>query len=155
VLALGGLEGPRPRAAVWVALHDGDRQVRAAACKVAELTKDRTAAEEIVQLLVKGDEATVTALAAIATPELTRRLGELIGHAPDDLLARTFGLVLLRPDFGKEEAYVEVVVALAKVPGEEAVVSLTNYISAIPEKPVRASRTRAQQLVEARLSGGK
>jgi HEAT repeat protein len=154
VLALGQIDDKRARAAAWTGFHDLDKTVRAAACKVAELTKDRGATESLVKLLVKGDEAAVAALAVIATPDLTRRLGELIGQAPDELLARTFGLVLLRPDLGKEEVYVEVVVALGKVPGDEAVVSLTNFISATPEKPPRLSRRKAQEIYEMRLSGG-
>ncbi len=154
VLALGQIEDKRARNAAWVGFHDGEKTVRAAACKVAELTKDKAATEPLVKLLVKGDEATATALAAIATPDLARKLGELIGQAPDDLLARTLGLVLLRPDFGKEEVYVEVVTTIGKIPGTEAVVALTNFISATPEKPPRLSRRKAQEIYEMRLSGG-
>jgi HEAT repeat protein len=152
--ALGRLDDKRARAAVAWALHDGDRSVRAAACRVIEDSRDRSAAEPLVALLKKGEDAAVPALAAIATPELARRLGELVGEAPDDLLARTLGLMLLRPDFGKEESYVEVVATLAKVPGEEAVVVLTNFISATPEKPPRLSRRKAQEVVDQRLTGG-
>jgi hypothetical protein len=154
VLALGEINDRRARAVARTAFHDGDKTVRAAACKVAELAHDLAATDELVQLLVKGDDAAVAALAALATPDLARKLGELIGQAPDDLLARTFGLVLLRPDFGKEEVYVEVVVTLGKIPGDEAVVALTNFISATPEKPPRLSRRKAQEIYEMRLSGG-
>jgi HEAT repeat protein len=154
VLALGSLEDKRARAAAFAAFRDGDKSVRAAACKVAELSKDRAAIEPMVKLLIKGDEATVPALAALATPDLTRKLGELIGQAPDDLLARTLGLVVLRPDFGKEEVYAEVITTIGKIPGAEAVVALTNYISATPEKPPRLSRRKAQEIYEMRLSGG-
>jgi HEAT repeat protein len=154
VLALGQIDDKRARSAAWTAFHDGDKAVRAAACKVAETTKDKGATEPLVKLLVKGDEATVTALAALATPDLARKLGELIGQAPDDLLARTLGLVVLRPDFGKEEVYVEVITTIGKIPGAEAVVALTNFISATPEKPPRLSRRKAQEIYELRLSGG-
>jgi HEAT repeat protein len=154
VLALGQIGGNRALAAAWAGFHDADKTVRAAACKVAETTKDRAATDSLVKLLVKGDEATVTALAAVATPDLARKLGELLGQAPDDLLARTLGLVVLRPDFGKEEVYVEVITTIGKIPGAEAVVALTNFISATPEKPPRLSRRKAQELYELRLSGG-
>jgi HEAT repeat protein len=154
VLALGQIGDKRALGAAWVAFHDADKSVRAAACKVAETTKDRSATDPLVKLLVKGDEATVTALAALATPDLARKLGELIGQAPDDLLARTLGLVVLRPDFGKEEVYVEVITTIGKIPGAEAVVALTNFISATPEKPPRLSRRKAQEIYELRLSGG-
>lgn len=154
VTLLGRLDDKRARAAVDDAFTDGDKSVRAAACKVAEVRKDKNAADPLIELLKKGDDATVPALAAIATPELARRLGELVGEAPDGLLAETLGLILLRTDFGKEEAYVQVVEVLGKIPGEEALVALTNYVSATPEKPPRLSRRRAQELYEARLTGG-
>jgi HEAT repeat protein len=152
--ALGRIDDKRARQTVIGALADGDRSVRAAACKVLEVTKDKAAIEPLIGLLKKGDEASAAPLAAMATPDLARKLGELVGDAPDDLLARTLGLILLRPDFGKEESYVEVVVTLGKVPGEEAVVALTNFISATPEKPPRLSRRRAQEVVDQRLTGG-
>jgi HEAT repeat protein len=152
--ALGKLDDKRAHAVVMTALSDGDKSVRAAACKVLQDQKDRSAAQPLMALLKKGDEAAAAALAAIATPEIARQVGELVGDAPDDLVARTLGLVLLRPDFGKEESYVEVVVALSRVPGDEAVVQLTNFISATPEKPPRLSRRRAQEVVDQRLGGG-
>lgn len=154
VLALGQIGDRRALGAAWTGFHDADKSVRAAACKVAETTRDKGAIDPLVKLLVKGDEATVTALAALATPDLARKLGELIGQAPDDLLARTLGLVVLRPDFGKEEVYVEVITTIGKIPGAEAVVALTNFISATPEKPPRLSRRKAQEIYELRLSGG-
>lgn len=153
ILALGGLADKKALAAVHRAFTDGDKGVRAAACKVAELRHDRTAAEPMVALLKKGDEAAVTALAAVATPELARRLAELIGDAPDGLLAQTLGLILLRPDLGKEEVYVQLVEAIGKLPGEDALLALTAYISQTPEKPPRQSRRRAQEIYEQRLAG--
>jgi HEAT repeat protein len=152
--ALGKLDDKRARAAAYAAFTDGDKSVRAAACKAAEDNKDRSTAEPLIALLQKGDEAAVTALAAIANPDIARKLGELVGQAPDDLLARTLGLILLRPDFGTEQAYAEVVVSIGKVPGDEAVVQLTNFISATPEKPPRLSRRRAQEILDQRLGGG-
>ncbi len=154
ILALGQIEDKRARVAAWTGFHDADKGVRAASCKVAETTKDKSATDLLVQLLVKGDEASATAIAANAAPDLARKLGELIGQAPDDLLARTLGLVLLRNDFGKEEVYVEVVVTIGKIPGAEAVVALSSFISATPEKPPRLSRRKAQEIYEMRLSGG-
>lgn len=153
VLGLGTVDDKRARVAVAHAFTDGEKNVRAAACKVAETRKDRSSAGALIALLEKGDEATVPALAAIASPELARRLGELVGNAPDGLLAETLGMILLRPDLGKEEVYVQVVEVIGKIPGEEAVVALTNYVSATPEKPPRLSRRRAQELAEQRLSG--
>jgi hypothetical protein len=59
----------------------------------------------------------------------------------------------MRPDFKPEEARVEVVKALGKIPGNDSLEQLTNYIGAIPEKPPRDSRNEAENIVEARLGG--
>jgi HEAT repeat protein len=155
ILGMQAFDDKRIHGAVFEAFTDGEKSVRAAACKVVEVRKDKSAADPLIALLEKGDEATVNALAAIATPELSRRLGELIDEAPPALLAETLGAILLRKDLGKEEAYAQVVEALGKIPGEEAVVALSNYLSAVPEKPPRLSRRRAAEIVAERLGGGK
>lgn len=154
IAALAPFDDKRVHAAVMEAFTDGEKPVRAAACKVAEVRKDKTAADPLIALLEKGDEATVAALAAIATPELARRLGELRDDAPPALLAETLGAILLRKDMGKEETYVQIVEALGKIPGEEAVVALSAYMDAVPEKPPRLSRRRASEIVAERIGGG-
>lgn len=154
VLALGALDDPRARAAARAALVDGEATVRAAGCRVVAERKDAVAADTLLALLKKGDEAVPPAIAALATPELARRVAELVGEAPDALVAESLGLMLLRPDLGKEDVYVEIVRALGKVPGEEAIVNLTNFLSATPETPARQSRREAQAVVEQRLGGG-
>ena len=118
-----------------------EKVVRAAACNVAEADKDASATDVLIALLEKGDEAAVTALAAIGSPEVARKLSEKIGEAPDALLAQALGKILLRKDLGKEDVYVQIVETLGKVPGDEAVSGLMEYLSAIPENPPRQSRT--------------
>lgn len=153
VRALGTLDDARAQQAVLAALHDGHVDVRAAAAQVVADKKLKKGIEPLMALLTKGDEAAASALAALADPALAAAIGELIGTAPDALLARCLGMILLRPDFKPESARVEVVRALGKVPGNEALEQLTNYVASTPENPPRQSRREAEALVEARLGG--
>lgn len=154
VAAMGSINEPRTVKYVLAALRDGTKAVRAAAAEVARERKLRQAIEPLLALMKKGDEATAPAIAAMANPNLARLVGELIGVAPNAIVARTLGLILLRPSFKPENARVEVVKALGKVPGTDAVEQLSAYIEAIPAKPPRMSRRMAQKYLEARLGGG-
>jgi HEAT repeat protein len=155
VRAIGALDDPRGTGAVIEGLHDTDKQVRAAAIETVAQRNIRRGIEPMMELLKKGDEATAPALAAMADPDLARTLGEYIGTAPDFLLARALGLILLRQDFKPETARVQVVRTLGKVPGAEVIEQLTAYIESVPAKPPRQSRREAQAFIEARLSGDK
>jgi len=154
VAALGGLEDKKARTAWTAAFADGDKGVRAMACKVAETRKDRETVDQLLALLKKGDEATSTALAAVANADVARRVAELVGEAPDGLVAETLGKISLRTDLGKEDVYVEIVRAIGKIPGDEAVVALSAYIAAVGEKSFRQSKREAQMLYEQRIGGG-
>lgn len=154
VRAVAALDDPRVTGDVMVALTDSDKTVRAAAIGMVAENNLRSAIEPLLELLEKGDEATAPALARLANPDVTRALGELIGIAPDFLIARSLGLILERPDFEPEAARVQVVRALGKVPGNDAVEQLSRYIQSIPEKPPRQSRREAEAIVRSRLSGG-
>jgi HEAT repeat protein len=154
VRAVGALDDKRATAVVLEALRDTDKEVRAAAAKVVADRAFTTGIEPLMALLEKGDEAAAPALAAMGDARLAAAVGELIGAAPDALVARTLGLILLKPNFGPEEARVEVVRALGKVPGSEAVEQLTTYVDSIPEKPPRQSRREAEAIIETRLTGG-
>ncbi len=147
------LADKRAKAMVLAALGDGHRSVRAAAAQIVAANKEKRAVEPLMTLLKKGDEASAPALASLANPDLARAIGELIGSAPDGLLARCLGAILMRPDFKPEEARVEVVKALGKIPGNDSLEQLTNYVSAIPEKPPRDSRKQAELIIAARLGG--
>ncbi len=150
---LGALTDKRAKAMVLAALGDAHKSVRAAAAEILAGQKERRAIEPLLSLLKKGDEASAPALAALATPDLARAVSELIGQAPDGLLSRCLGAILMRPDFKPEEARVEVVKALGKIPGNDSLELMTNYVGAIPEKPPRDSRAEAERIIEARLGG--
>ncbi|MSP17413.1 MAG: hypothetical protein EXR73_12545 [Myxococcales bacterium] len=154
VEALGQFDDKRARVAVDRAYADAQKVVRAAACRDAERRKEKLAGPKLMALLVKGDEATSPALAAIASPELARQLAELVGIAPDALLAETLGRILARKDLGKEQVYVQIVESLGKVPGDEAEVQLATYAGA-QEKIPRLSKRRAQDLLEQRSQENK
>jgi HEAT repeat protein len=154
VAAVGSLDDSRAVTAVLAALTDNDDTVRAAAAKVIGDRGIKTGIEPLLELLKKGDEASGDALAALATPDLAKEVGELIGVAPNAQLSRCLGAILMRPGFKPEEARVEVVRALGKVPGNEALEQLTTYVASVPENPPRQSRREAEAIVEARLTGG-
>jgi HEAT repeat protein len=140
--------------AVTDAFTDGEKEVRAAAIKVTEARKDVGAVDTLLALLQKGDEATVATLAAIGNADVARRVAELVGEAPDPLVAETLGKLALRTDLGNEMVYVEIIRAIGKIPGDEAVVALAAYIAAQGEKSFRQSKREAQMLYEQRLGGG-
>ncbi len=150
---MGALSDKRAKAMVLAALGDPHKSVRASAAEILAAQKTKKAIEPLMSLLKKGDEAAAPALASLANPDLARAVSELIGQAPDGLLARCLGAILMRPDFKPEEARVEVVKALGKIPGNDSLEQLTNYVGAIPEKPPRDSRTEAERIIEARLGG--
>lgn len=154
VRAMGGLEDARAIEHVLAALRDPQKEVRAAAVAVVEARRIKRAIDPLLELFKKGDEATAKALAVMADADLARVIGEQIGTAPDDLVARALGLILLNKEFKGEPARVQVVRSLAKVPGTESIEQLTAYIESVPANPPRQSRREAEQLVEQRLSGG-
>jgi HEAT repeat protein len=139
---------------ILAALGDRDRGVRASAAKIVMNDRLRDAAPKLVTLLKRGDEVAAKPLGALADADLARQVAELIGTAPDGLVARTLGAMLLNKQFGPEEVRVEVVQSLGELPGSEAVEALTNYVGSVPAKPERASRKEAELAIEKRLSGG-
>jgi HEAT repeat protein len=154
VRAVGKLDDPRAAGHAIVALSDTDKTVRAAAIEIIAVRQWRPGIEPMLELLKKGDEAAAPALATLATPDLARALGELIGVAPDFLLARALGLTLRRQDFGPETALVQVVRTLGKVPGQEALDQLQRYVESVPANPPRQSRREAEALIKARATQG-
>jgi len=150
--ALSKLRDKRAHARIVAALRDTHRSVRAKAATLLADQGSKAAMESLVILLTKGDKAAAPALAKLATPDVARVISEQIGTAPDDLVALCLGAILLRPAF-KEEARLEIVKSLGKIPGNESLEQLTNYVASVPEKAKRASRDEADRIVEARLEG--
>lgn len=154
LVSMGKLADKRAMSRVLLALRDGHKSVRAVAADLAARSSDKRAVEPLIELLKKGDEASAPALASMANPDLARTIGELIGSAPDGLLSRCLGAILMRPDFKPEDARVEVVKALGKIPGNDSLEQLTNYVGSVPENPPRQSRREAEGIIEARMGGG-
>lgn len=154
VAAVGSIDDSRAIEQVLAALRDMQPDVRAAAVAVVKKRKIKRGIEPLIALLKKGDEAPAEALASMADADLALVLGELIGVAPDAVLARTLGLILVRKDFKPEAARVQVVRTIGKIPGTESVEQLTSYIEATPEKPPIQSRREAEAIIEQRLTGG-
>jgi len=152
VAALSGY--PEGRRLLVRALGDRQSVVRAAAAEALARAKAREGTDRMFALLVKGDDGAVKALAMMADPEMARAIGEQLGKVPDGALARCLGAILKRPDFGPDEARVQVVRTIAKIAGDDAVTALSDYVDATPAKPPRASRREAEQVVGARLGGG-
>jgi HEAT repeat protein len=153
--ALSAYPGPVARRLLVGALGDTKPAVRAAAADALARAKARDGVERMFKLLAKGDEGGVKALAAMADPEMARAIGEQLGQVPDSALAKCLGMILRRADFGPDEARVQVVRALAKIQGADAIAELTEYVDKTPAKPPRASRREAEQVIEARIGGGK
>lgn len=152
--ALASYPDPAARKAILAGLRDLTGTVRAAAASAAAKGRVREAIEPLFELLARNEEAAGRALAAMADPDLARKIGDKLGAVPDAILAQTLGHVLERADFGPDAARVEVVRAIGKIQDSIAVTVLTNYIDATPKNPPRPSRHEAEKLVEARLTGG-
>jgi hypothetical protein len=129
--------------------------VRAAAAGAAGKARVREAVDSLMALLAKGEEPASQALAAMADPELARRIADQLGAVPDTSLAHCLGAILKRADFGPDPARVEVVRAIAKIQDQVAITVLTDYVDTTPKNPIRPSRKEAETIVEARLGGGK
>ncbi|HKA91741.1 MAG TPA: HEAT repeat domain-containing protein [Haliangiales bacterium] len=149
--ALGALDDRRAIEAVRAALGDADRTVRAAAGEALAARRDRTVVPALLVLLGKGDEAAVKPLAELANAETAARVGELTGRAPDAVVAQCLGHILLRPDLGPEKTYVEIVRAIGKIPGDDAIVALTGFIGSLPPKSARPAKREAQAIVDERV----
>jgi HEAT repeat protein len=146
---------PAAHAAIVLGLKDSSPLVRGAAAAAAAKGHVREALEPLFELLARGEEPAARALAALADPDLARKIGDQLGRVPEATLAICLGAILKRPDFGPDPARVEVVRALAKIADQAALNALTDYLDATPKNPVRPSRQEAEKLVEARLGGGK
>lgn len=152
--ALASYPDPNARAAIAAALHDGAGLVRTAAAAAAAKGRVRDAVEPMLELLAKGEESSARALAAIADPDLARKLADHYGKVPDASLALALGLILKRADFGPDPARVEIVRAMAKIQDPTATNQLKDYLDSTPKNPPRPSRQEAELVVNARTGGG-
>ena len=153
--ALASYPSPEAQQAISDGLRDLVGSVRTAAASAAARGRVRTAVDELMILLARGEDSSARALGAMADHELAKQLTEQLGKAPDAQLARALGTLLLRDDFGPDTAKVEIVRTLAKIQDPVAVTELTDYINATPKRPVRASCQEAAGVVEARTGGAR
>ena len=146
---------PTAQKAIVHGLHDMLAPVRGAAAAAAAKGRVKIAVDPLFELMGKGEQPASAAIAAIADLDLARKVGDQLGKMPDAILAQTLGAILKRSDFGPDEARVDIVRAIGKIQGPEAITALTDYVDATPKNPPRNSRNEAQKMVEARLGGGK
>jgi HEAT repeat protein len=148
--ALAAINDKRVVDALLAALGDSDPEVRAAAAKGIADRRDKGAEERLIKLMEHRDASAAGALAAIATPQLTHRLSEMLGSVPDPILCTALGEMLKRADFGPEPIRVEVVRTLSKVPGIDSTAVLIEYVAATERDKNRPSRLEAQKIVDER-----
>ena len=153
--ALALYPDPAAQKAIVRGLHDMLAPVRAAAAAAAAKGRVRISVEPLMELLARGEQPASAALAAMADVDLARKLGDQLGKVPDAMLAQTLGAIIKRADFPNDAARVEIVRAIGKIQGPEAITALTEYVDATPKNPPRESRAEAQKMIEARLGGGK
>lgn len=152
--ALASYPNPEARAAIASALHDPAGLVRTAAAGAAAKGRVRDAVEPMIKLLAKGEESSARSLAALADPDLARKLADHYGKVPDASLALALGLILKRQDFGPDPARVEIVRAMAKIQDIAATNQLKDYLDVTPKNPPRPSRQEAEMVWSARTGGG-
>lgn len=154
IVALAGYPDPIARATIVAALHDPTGMVRNAAAGAASKGRVRDAVEPLLKLLAKGEESSARSLAALADPDLARKLADHYGKVPDVSLALSLGLILRRADFGPDPARVEIVRAMAKIQDRAAIKELQEYVDVTPKNPPRPSRHEAQMVLDARTDKG-
>ncbi len=149
--AAGQFSGEATNAIILAALGDENQAMRARAADLSAARRLAAAEEPLFALLRRGDRAAGPALAALASVDMTRRICELLGELPDDLLAATLGALLLRSDFGPEVLRFQVVRTLAKLPGSAGSPAvrdaLAAYVKAVSDSSSRPSRAEAARVL--------
>ena len=152
VLAALDLQGSNKK--IVAGLSDRDPDVRTAAAILIAEHDLRQGVDALVALLRRGEELAVPALGQLADKKSAAAVSKLVGAAPDALVSRALGAMLLNPKFGPDDLRLEVVKTLGAVPGNESIEALSSYVASIPAKPPRASRKEAELIVEKRLTEG-
>lgn len=137
------------------ALSDGSSEVRQVAAEALGQRREKSAEPALIKLLQRKDTAAPEALGLIGGPDTARALGEMIGTVPNYLLTTTLGALLRRSDFGPEPVRTEVVKMLGKMPGDQPVDFLSDYVKATDtdkESKARPSRAEAQKIIEQRTA---
>lgn len=136
-------------------LSDGSAEVRQVAAEALGLRREKSAEPALIKLLQRKDTAAPEALGLIGGPDTARALGEMLGTVPNYLVTATLGALLKRSDFGPEPVRTEVVKMLGKMPGDQPVDFLSDYVKATDtdkESKARPSRAEAQKIIEQRTA---
>jgi HEAT repeat protein len=152
LVALGTVPDGRAVGPLMAALSDEVEEVRAAAANALGQRREKGSVERMVLLFKRRDTAAAMALGQLGTPELAHRIAEMLGEVPDAQFCTALGEMLKRPDFGPEPIRVELVKALAKVPGIDSTTVLVEYVAATERDKQRPSRLEAQKIVDQRSS---
>lgn len=131
-------------------LGDSHPMVRASAARILAEKKAQQAIPILFKMLKCGDVSAAIPLGKLGGVETAKQLGELMGDVSDAAIAKTYGEMLKRADFGPDPLRVQVIKALAKIPGSEATTALIDYITSVPEQEVRLSKKMAEELIERR-----
>jgi HEAT repeat protein len=148
--ALGGIDEARVIPILIVALGDSSPMVRARAARLLAERKERKAEKPLFKMLRRGDKSAAAPLGTVGGVEVAKQLAEAIGELPDAAVAIALGTMLKRSDFGPDPLRVEVVKALAKIPGVDATAALVEYVASVPAKEVRISKYTAEKALEGR-----
>ncbi|HEY4178469.1 MAG TPA: HEAT repeat domain-containing protein [Kofleriaceae bacterium] len=150
ITALGAYTQKEAQDKIIERIGDSVQIVRATASMTAAKAKIKAAIEPMMVLLARGEEGPAHALAAMADPDLARKIAEQLGKVPDATLAMCLGEILVRADFGPDTARVEVVRAIGKIQDPSAVHALVDYLNATPKTDKSTAHTEAQGIVTAR-----
>ncbi|MDW8280574.1 MAG: HEAT repeat domain-containing protein [Myxococcales bacterium] len=152
VQALGEIHDAQVVPLLVAALSDGSAEVRAAAAAALGARREKSAERPLLRLLQRQDPAAPAALGQIGGPETARTLAEMVGNIPDRLVVQTLGELLKRADFGPDPLRLEVVRTLGKIPGNEALDALTDYLKLSSKDRTRPSRVEASKIIEQRTA---
>ncbi|HEY4057033.1 MAG TPA: HEAT repeat domain-containing protein [Kofleriaceae bacterium] len=150
ITALGAYSQKEAQDKIIERIGDSVQIVRATASATASKAKIKSAIDPMMVLLARGEEGPAHALAAMADPDLARRIADQLGKVPDATLAMCLGEILVRADFGPDTARVEVVRAIGKIQDESAVHALVDYVSSTPKTDKSTAKTEAQGIIKAR-----
>ena len=149
VKALGALSDPRVAGVLIDRLGDSAPEVRAVAAETLAARKEDRAAPRLFKLVAKNDAGAAAPLGILIKSDNVPQLAELRGRIDDTVLADALGEFLKRPEVA-DQLRVDVIHTLARMPGPAATTALVEYLTSIPEKDNRPSRSEAQKLVDSR-----
>jgi HEAT repeat protein len=148
--ALGALSDPRVGAVLLARLGDEDDAVRGVAAGLAARRLKAAAAPRLRALLESKDPVAAAPLGQVAPVAQLQGLLDLRGRVPDADFAVLLGEVLKRGDV-PDPTRVDIVKALADVPGADATTALAEYVGdSAGGGSGRPSRALAKKMLDER-----